>query len=242
MLTFFRRLRNGLIGTDRASKYVLYAIGEIALVVIGILIALQINNWNEWRKERVKEKEVLTDLLINMESNVQQMETRLATMSEWQNSSLIIIDVIENRRPYHDSLGRHFHRSERGFGSADKLSYAGYEALKNVGFDIISNRSLKKGILNLFESSYTNLIDLDNQFDGNDVYHAEVLDRLFYKDRSGNSIPHDYSELFNDKSYFALITRLSRQRDRISDMTIGCLNETRQISQLIEKELNNDVR
>ena len=57
MLTFFRRIRKGLLGSGQARKYLLYAIGEIALVVIGILIALQINNWNEWRKDRIIEKE-----------------------------------------------------------------------------------------------------------------------------------------------------------------------------------------
>ena len=50
MLTFFRRIRKGLLDGGATSKYLLYAIGEIALVVIGILIALQINNWNENRK------------------------------------------------------------------------------------------------------------------------------------------------------------------------------------------------
>ena len=43
--------KNGLLGSGQANKYLLYAIGEIALVVIGILIAQQINNWNEWKKD-----------------------------------------------------------------------------------------------------------------------------------------------------------------------------------------------
>jgi len=51
MLTFFRRIRKGFLDGGRTSKYLLYAIGEIALVVIGILIALQINNWNEEQKK-----------------------------------------------------------------------------------------------------------------------------------------------------------------------------------------------
>ena len=55
MLTFFRRIRKGLLGEGQARNYLLYAIGEIALVVIGILIALQINNWNESRKQQKQE-------------------------------------------------------------------------------------------------------------------------------------------------------------------------------------------
>jgi len=62
MLTFFRRIRKGLLDGGATSKYLLYAIGEIALVVIGILIALQINNWNENNTQRIEERRILLDL------------------------------------------------------------------------------------------------------------------------------------------------------------------------------------
>ena len=52
MIHFFRRIRQGLLSQNRFSKYLLYAIGEILLVVVGILIALSINNWNEERKQK----------------------------------------------------------------------------------------------------------------------------------------------------------------------------------------------
>ena len=50
MIKFFRKIRQNMIKENKASKYLLYAIGEIVLVVKGILIALQINNWNEDKK------------------------------------------------------------------------------------------------------------------------------------------------------------------------------------------------
>ncbi len=62
MLTFLRKVRKSLIESGAVRKYLLYAIGEIALVVIGILIALQINNWNEWRKDRIMEQALLLQL------------------------------------------------------------------------------------------------------------------------------------------------------------------------------------
>ena len=62
MLTFFRRIRKGLLESSQTRKYLLYAIGEIALVVIGILIALQINNWNEYNNQRIEEQRILVDL------------------------------------------------------------------------------------------------------------------------------------------------------------------------------------
>ena len=59
MIPFFRRIRQKLANDNQFLKYSRYAVGEIVLVVIGILIALYINNWNEQRKEREKFDQVL---------------------------------------------------------------------------------------------------------------------------------------------------------------------------------------
>lgn len=62
MLKFFRKIRYDLMSKNKSTKYFKYAIGEIVLVVIGILIALQINNWNENNKLKAQEKEILYSL------------------------------------------------------------------------------------------------------------------------------------------------------------------------------------
>jgi len=62
MLKFFRRIRKKLINTGNLKKYLIYAIGEIILVVIGILIALQVNTWNDNRKSNIQEQELANKL------------------------------------------------------------------------------------------------------------------------------------------------------------------------------------
>lgn len=62
MLRFFRHIRKSLMETNHLRKYLLYALGEIALVVIGILIALQINNWNQYHQARVEEQRILSSI------------------------------------------------------------------------------------------------------------------------------------------------------------------------------------
>src|SRR5210317_1752205 len=62
MIKFFRKIRQNLLSEGKTGKYLKYAIGEIVLVVFGILIALQINNWNELQKESVLEKEYLINI------------------------------------------------------------------------------------------------------------------------------------------------------------------------------------
>ncbi|OZV68058.1 DUF6090 family protein [Winogradskyella aurantia] len=70
MIKIFRRIRQQLLYENKISKYGFYAIGEILLVVIGILIALQINNWNEERKAVIEEGLYLNRLLVETNENI----------------------------------------------------------------------------------------------------------------------------------------------------------------------------
>ena len=70
MIKFFRHIRQSLLNQGKTTKYFKYAIGEIVLVMIGILLALQVNNWNENRKINSKEQTFLKDLKSELSSNL----------------------------------------------------------------------------------------------------------------------------------------------------------------------------
>jgi len=74
MIKFFRRIRFQLMSENKTGKYLKYAIGEIVLVVIGILIALQINNWNEKQKDIEKEQQILLSLREEFKQNIKELE------------------------------------------------------------------------------------------------------------------------------------------------------------------------
>ena len=74
MIKFFRKIRQKLLTENRFSKYLLYAIGEIILVVIGILIAIQLNDFNEDRKERKKELSFLQKLKDDIENKKEEKD------------------------------------------------------------------------------------------------------------------------------------------------------------------------
>lgn len=74
MIKFFRKIRQNQIMDNKTGKYFKYAIGEIVLVVIGILIALQINNWNEIQKERNREQQILKSLREEFKQNINELE------------------------------------------------------------------------------------------------------------------------------------------------------------------------
>jgi hypothetical protein len=77
----FRKIRFQLIENENASKYLKYAIGEILLVVIGILIALQINNWNEAKKEN----NILNEYLVKIKSHTKEDLRQLDSISKVEN-------------------------------------------------------------------------------------------------------------------------------------------------------------
>jgi hypothetical protein len=77
MIKFFRNIRKNLLNEGKTTKYFKYAIGEIVLVVIGILIALQINNWNEDRKDRIQEQKILMQLRDEFKANIAQLENKI---------------------------------------------------------------------------------------------------------------------------------------------------------------------
>ena len=77
MINFFRRIRQKLADDNKPLKYIRYAVGEIVLVVIGILIALAINNQNEQRNERKLEQIILKQLKEDYKANILQLENKI---------------------------------------------------------------------------------------------------------------------------------------------------------------------
>ena len=78
MLRFIRQIRQKLIVQENVKKYILYAIGEIALVMIGILLALQVNNWNEQKKQVDQEVKLLYDLKQEFAINRTELELAIS--------------------------------------------------------------------------------------------------------------------------------------------------------------------
>lgn len=98
MLKFFRNIRQKLLSENKIRKYLAYAVGEIFLVVIGILIALSINNWNEGRQERAQEQLILKQLKSEYENNLLQLEQKILMRNqalEACNTLLNFIDATE---------------------------------------------------------------------------------------------------------------------------------------------------
>ena len=94
MIKLFRKIRQKLLSENKFSKYLLYAIGEIILVVIGILLALQINNWNQQRIEDKKEIELLIDLKDEFAFNLGALEESISINDKVNQSCKQLTQII----------------------------------------------------------------------------------------------------------------------------------------------------
>lgn len=93
MIKFFRRIRQKLIAENRFSKYLLYALGEIVLVMIGILLALQVNTWNSKREAKASEAILVQQIHVEMKDNLEQFSSIQLSIENLVNAGLEIVSV-----------------------------------------------------------------------------------------------------------------------------------------------------
>jgi len=240
MLTFFRKIRKVLLESGAISKYLLYAIGEIALVVIGILIALQINNWNEFRKDRVKEREVLVDVVSDLERNCENLTNVIESNNACDRAADLIISMIHGDPSPTDSLPKLFHGARIGATSNLSLTVVGFEALKNTGFDILQSDTLKDAILDLYEAYYPRLMNFAEMFAERRPERMKFIDQRFITEYGGRLTAIDLDALLDDIEYFIFLKRLKQDRYAINNRSQRSLRETQKVLQLIQDELGKN--
>jgi hypothetical protein len=98
MLTFFRKIRKSLLGSGQVRKYLLYAISEILLVMVGILLALQVNNWNQEYQRKDQLKTFLESMKSELKSDLDEL-TRLKGINVFRYYSLQHILVLSGDSP-----------------------------------------------------------------------------------------------------------------------------------------------
>jgi hypothetical protein len=207
MLRIFRKIRRQVLQDTGWKKYLLYATGEILLVMVGILLALQVNNWNENRKNRKIETKLLSELQETLNLNASRLRSDLDMEQQCTHSINILLEHLDNRRPYHDSLDLHFATAH--FSPDIVISTSGYESIKDRGMDLIRRDALRRAILRLFDDTNPFLLSetfrLENQFWPTLVL---PLENKYFRESKENKRslvspikPVDYSALLNDVSY-----------------------------------------
>jgi len=214
MIKFFRNIRQSLIMENKTSKYLKYAIGEIVLVVIGILIALQVNNWNETRLEQKKIRKYAKALIEDLKSDIEMLNVSLfqadknykaidslrkyigkTPILELSNTDLYVMTNDIMYRPY-------------------KWNRSTLNELKNSGgLSYISNDSLLKKLV-AYES-FSNHLDEDFEFDKSNADKANDISILildlnspFFSEVVDQDNDMPFTDIFTTDAY-----RLSKAND-----------------------------
>lgn len=198
MIKFFRKIRQKLLSENKLSKYLIYAIGEIILVVIGILIALQINNANNYKEHRKLEQKYLLSLqsefkdnLVKVNNEIQENQERIDAVSEM----LPLFDKSISDTVSNEVISKLF--------STIFATSLNYEPSTGVLNDIISS-----GNLNLFRNQQLreHLASFGSSMEfyklqeniANDV--KTDLQKLYYKKGSVRNIMKSFGHRFEYKS------------------------------------------
>ena len=237
MLTFFRRIRKGLLVDGATSKYLVYAIGEIALVVMGILIALQINNWNEQNKANGFELKMLKELNSSLMTNTQELERGIEMSILARESCLVVLNHLTNHLPYHDSLNVHFSKSL--FWYQNIPDYAAFETTKSYGLHLLKNDELRILLSAVYGKRMEWLATVENR--NHDFHFITVVPmamKLFKSLQEWSEMkPVDYSSLKNNTNYISILKTLEFNRDRDVYWFEELLEDMKDLESLVKLEM-----
>jgi hypothetical protein len=129
MIKFFRKIRQNLLMENKTGKYLKYALGEIVLVVIGILIALSINNWNETRKDQQELRNILQNIATDMRVDALNLKDNLEYAKE-ENKR---IKTFLNNKDYSGFTRDSLQKSLQVYSYNSIWRTSGFDNLKNSG-------------------------------------------------------------------------------------------------------------
>jgi len=259
MIPIFRKIRKKMADDNRPLKYIRYAIGEILLVVIGILIALSINNWNENRKRQNEELILLADVKNNLEMTL----TSFRSDTIYNANTIVqyhkIENYIDNDLPYSIELDSVFgiltfwngptitasaynSLQSKGLDLIKNEAASAYNSLQSKGLDLIKNEALKQDIINMYDEV---LKELFTDYENAESKLSElIVDPFFVKhvkrlnNKSLNlARPNDFESLKKNQEFSNILSAIIRQRKKGIIYYAVVMN---QIETLIDK-IKNEI-
>lgn len=245
MIKFFRHIRQRLFAQNQFNKYLLYAIGEIVLVVIGILIALEIDTRHDISKNKELELKILKEISSDLKSDMLGLSDDLVLMD---SISYACKEIIESLRESDDPSPQ--------FGHA--LNYlritphfdpntSGYELLTSKGIELITNDSLRRTISKLYEIQYPYYRRYENErIQYVDLYIEPELLRYvtFIKDpdrylKSSALIDGKlYRSMRNDERFLKRVSGIDVENHYVRMRAGSTLEMIRELYEFITDELN----
>ncbi|MCF7560919.1 DUF6090 family protein [Sabulilitoribacter multivorans] len=249
MIKFFRKIREKLLSENKFSKYFIYAIGEIILVVIGILIALQVNNVNEQQKSNDFEVKILKELRSNLKVDLLEIRDDLGLMVDINKACLDVKKHLEHFNEPTDSfnISTSLLRVTPHFSPIN----SGYDLLLSRGVGIIRNDSLRKDISFHYDMLYPYYKTYEEERTRFHALHSEpkLLEYFFMNFDKNHEINfhgfyfninnEDYQTLKGDSKFSKLLSAIAFENKAIQNRGLRIESSILTLINKIETELEN---
>ena len=225
---------------NKTGKYFKYAIGEIILVVIGILIALQINNWNELRKQKLVEIDILEGIRNDILKDTIDLNFNIRAYSRYIKSDSIVLNHLINKKDLNQNVVNKLIISME----ADWfiiLHDSHFQEAKLKGLSIISDLNLRESISRLYEFDYRALILMENSSENynHSKYVNKKLNQYLGFDSSGFIINKTfYNRLLSDDNILYNIKQGQLKKKELLDLHLSTLDSALKVVKNIDKKLN----
>jgi hypothetical protein len=238
MIRFFRTIRQNLLSQNRFTRYLLYALGEILLVVIGILIALQLNNWNAEQKAAKEELKLLQEMRHNLASDLDDCFWNIEKQAELSRSNSAVLRHLEERTPFHDSLRVHY--GNLVYSTTQKRNMATYDHLKAKGIDLIQNDSLRRNITAVYSERYYYIerqeLEYDNPFQMNQLV-PQLNAKVVLDDSTKTGEPINLAQLQDDDAFKGTLRMNVKVRQSMMKRYTNLSRDLQQLIAHIDREL-----
>jgi len=232
-MKFFRKTRKKLLANRKIGKYLAYAVGEVLLVMIGILLALQVNTWSANSSKEKSRIASYQKIKLQLEEDILVLRGNKEYNQGYFEQYQYAISIIENQdRIKMDTLAQ-ITMNLNKFSDFHKESSV-YETLVNSGeIKLLKNDEIVKKIQRLEELYiYINILE-NTHHDAVMIFIPEIAQVIKVNQMEVKYPDQLYS--FEFQNYFVLMLNLMQEKDQIYDRT---LNEVNSIVALIEGELN----
>lgn len=201
----FQKTKQKLIKNNQIGKYLKYALGEIILVMLGILLALQVNNRNENRKDREKEKVILSELNKDFEQNLQRFKEIKQMQFNTYNSGVIVFRNLDKLHipTSRDSVYRYVTGMFGGYSYYPSNGVV--ESLINSGeIRLIKNDTLRNYLVSWKDvlNDYTERVDIDIKFWSNQIEPFVIQHGNFYQVATDEN-----KSLVEDREFINMLVR-----------------------------------
>ena len=197
MIKFFRKIRYDLMEKNKTGKYMKYAIGEIILVVIGILIALWINDWNQEKKNERIEIVFLEDFKSDVETDIQTLKDRINTNNRMvANADSILLTLSNKKQLSKQELVKFYNQSlsltNESYFIAEKSTINQFEA--NSYGNLISSRELKDKLFSYYSTNERIEINMEKslQLYQHNFLTKEIMQGVLSGDILENTLGSDF--------------------------------------------------